>query len=60
MNFNSNMAGIPVQGAQNRGHRCNLDLNSHLIYVDTLVSAGIIDENTGKSIKHRIDRKSVV
>lgn len=39
---------------QNSGHKCNLNLEEHQKYADALVLAGIIDENTGKSIKNKM------
>ncbi len=35
-------------------NNCNLNIEEHLKYVDTLVKAGIIDDNTGKSIKQNM------
>ncbi len=43
-----------VSGGQNPRHRCNLNLEEHLKYADALVLAGIIDVNTGKSIKQKM------
>lgn len=51
INFNPGAQNIKPE---NQGHRCNLNLQAHLDYVDTLVLAGIIDENTGKSIKQNM------
>lgn len=38
----------------NQLHNCNLNLQEHLKYVDALILAGIIDTETGKSIKQRM------
>ncbi len=40
--------------SQNRDHRCNLNLEEHQKYADALVSIGIIDKDTGKSIKDKM------
>lgn len=49
-----NYGNLAGQMPQNRQHRCNLNLEEHLKYIDALVSGGIIDENTGKSIKQNM------
>ncbi len=41
----------------NTSHGCNLNLDDHLKYVDSLVLLKIIDENTGKMIKQNITAK---
>ncbi len=49
-NFVNNSLQYPV----NQGHKCNLSLQDHLKYVDSLVMLNIIDKNTGESIKQNM------
>jgi len=50
---NNSAYKAPLTGTNPR-HRCNLNLEEHQKYADALVLAGIIDENTGKSIKQKM------
>ncbi len=50
----NNFINNSLQYRQNQGHNCNLNLDDHLKYVDSLVLLKIIDKNTGESIKQNI------
>lgn len=51
---NLNEYRLKQNNGQNTHTQCNLTFDEHLKYVDALVLAGIIDENTGKSMKQQI------
>ena len=50
----NNYLNNSLQNSFNPGHRCNLNLQEHLKYVDTLVLLKIIDTQTGESIKQNM------
>lgn len=50
----NNFINNTLQSGQNQGHNCNLNLDDHLKYVDSLVLLKIIDNSTGESIKRNI------
>lgn len=50
----NNFVNNYLQLGQNQGHNCNLNLDEHLKYVDSLVLLKIIDKNTGESIKQNM------
>ena len=50
----NNYLNNSLQNSFNPVHRCNLNLQEHLKYVDTLVLLKIIDTQTGESIKTKI------
>ncbi len=50
----NNYLNNSLQNSFNPVHRCNLNLQEHLKYVDTLVLLKIIDTQTGESIKQNM------